>query len=307
MISRRTVALDNGLVRLEALADGGPRIVGLELEGRHVFGAIAGPERETPWGTYRLFGGHRLWHAPESPPWTCVPDDGGLAVAERPGTLVLERFEEPTRLRKTIEVHLSPAGAEVAVTHVVRNEGDEPVELAPWAITLLPLGGIAVLPQETDALDEEARGPNRTLVLWPYTSFADPRLELGDDAVLVRGAPGPELKIGQRNTVGWASYERDGVVFRKSFEPAGPFPYPDLGCNVEVYACAGYLELETLGPLQALAPGDEARHAERWQLRATDARPGELRRQAGIGLAGAIAFGDVGTFARRVAAPERPA
>ncbi|MBR4717577.1 MAG: hypothetical protein IKP09_05900, partial [Lentisphaeria bacterium] len=40
--------------------------------------------------------------------------------------------------------------------------------------------------------------------------------------------------------------------------------YPDLGSSIEVYTEGGYLELETLGPLAILEPGDEVTHSEYW-------------------------------------------
>jgi hypothetical protein len=42
--------------------------------------------------------------------------------------------------------------------------------------------------------------------------------------------------------------------------------YPHGGCNVEVFTSAQYLEMETLGPLTTLAPGQEVLHVEEWHL-----------------------------------------
>ena len=38
---------------------------------------------ETPHGRYELFGGHRLWFAPEDPDRVAVPDDAGLVEHRR--------------------------------------------------------------------------------------------------------------------------------------------------------------------------------------------------------------------------------
>jgi hypothetical protein len=268
---RPTLALDNGALRLEVLADGGPRIVRLLFDGEDILAEAPGVGRETPWGPYRPLGGHRLWHAPEDPPWTCVPDDDGLSVTHFPRALRLERHEVPTGLRKAIEVEVAEEAPEVTLRHLIRNEGDAPVTLAAWAITVLPLHGTAILPQNSGPFAGAERSPNRTLVLWPYSSYADRRLHLGDDLVLVRGEPGPELKIGQLNTRGWAAYLRDGILLCKTFDPQPAAPYPDLGCNVEVYSTERFLELETLGPLRELAPGEETWHEERWRLHRVEA------------------------------------
>jgi len=50
--------------------------------------------------------------------------------------------------------------------------------------------------------------------------------------------------------------------------------YPDMGACFEMFANADVLELETLGPLTKLAPGESLRHVERWSLY-RDVRIGE--------------------------------
>ena len=44
--------------------------------------------------------------------------------------------------------------------------------------------------------------------------------------------------------------------------------YPDFGCNFEVFTNPDFLELETLGPLVELRPGEVVEHVERWWLSA---------------------------------------
>jgi hypothetical protein len=42
--------------------------------------------------------------------------------------------------------------------------------------------------------------------------------------------------------------------------------YPDGGCNSELFTNPEFLELETLGPLVELKPGQTGEHVERWWL-----------------------------------------
>ena len=42
--------------------------------------------------------------------------------------------------------------------------------------------------------------------------------------------------------------------------------YADRGCNFELYTDANILEVETLGPLATLAPGEKTEHTEIWSL-----------------------------------------
>ena len=54
----------------------GPRIVRLGLAGsdRNLLAETPDLGWETPHGRYELFGGHRLWFAPEDPDRVAVPD-----------------------------------------------------------------------------------------------------------------------------------------------------------------------------------------------------------------------------------------
>jgi hypothetical protein len=265
----KTLLLESGQLSVEVLADAGPRIVRLVLAGssENVLGEVADIGWDTPWGRYKLRGGHRLWCAPENPPLTSAPDEGSLLVGEHTNGLRLERLEPQSGLRKVMEVELAPDRAAVTVRHCIRNEREVAVELAPWAITILPLGGVALLPQQRGPIGESEFLPNRTLVLWPYSSVSDPRLELGDELVLVRAAAAPSpFKVGYLNRAGWAAYLRGNVLFCKHFDPSAASAHADLNSNVEVYCNDRLLELETQAPLSRLEPGAEATLEERWEL-----------------------------------------
>ena len=265
----KTLLLENEQLSVEVLADAGPRIVRLALAGssENVLGEVADIGWDTPWGRYNLRGGHRLWCAPENPPLTSAPDEGGLLLGERTNGLRLERLEPQSGLRKVMEIELAPDRAAVTVKHCVRNEQEVAVELAPWAITILPLGGVALLPQQKGPIGEREFLPNRALVLWPYSSVSDPRLELGDELVLVRAAAAPSpFKVGYLNRAGWAAYLRGDVFFCKHFDPSAASDHADLNSNVEVYCNDRMLELETQAPLSRLEPGAEATFEERWDL-----------------------------------------
>ena len=137
--------------------------------------------------------------------------------------------------------------------------------LAPWAITQFPLGGQMIVPSSTDATGPQA---DRSLVLWPYTDPSDPRLRLTADAVLVDAvASGSRLKIGVAPGRGHASYGRNGTVLEKHVAVDADASYADRGAAIQVFVSDAFCELETLGPLRQLAPGDVATHRERWIVR----------------------------------------
>ena len=255
-------------VWVDVLAAAGPRIVRLGRSGskRNLLAETPGLGWETPHGRYELYGGHRLWFAPEDPDLVAVPDGHGLVVESEPGGIRLTGpAEPPTGLVRSMVLRLSSTRPALEVCHELRNVADRPIELAPWSITQLPLGGTVLLPERPATPGHHVR-PNRMLVLWPYASWADERFRPRDGLLTLDAQPGPSFKLGYFNEAGWVAYARDGAVLVRRFEAMAGKPHPDLGCNVEAYLGPRYLELELLGPLAELAPGATATLVERWEI-----------------------------------------
>lgn len=266
-----TRILDNGFIRMEALSNAGPRIMHLSLSGgKNLLAKLTCKEKRiTPYGDFYFMGGHRFWHAPEALPRSYIPDNDGLTTEDLPdGIRLLRPAETGSGIAKTIDIHLTPGRAAATLTHTLRNDGLWEIEIAPWALTMFRLDGTVILPQP--AGDPNSLLHNRILVVWPYTHINDPRLVLRDDFILIRATPSlPALKIGYYNPDGWLAYWLDGVLFRKTFHSSGQqtgAAYPDAGCNTESYCSDQSVEMETLGPLQKLAPGESVTLTETWEL-----------------------------------------
>ena len=60
------------------------------------------------------------------------------------------------------------------------------------------------------------------------------------------------------NKVGWAAYARQGLLFVKRIPYDPKAAYTDHGSNTEVYTEARFFEVESLGPLVTLVPGQTA-------------------------------------------------
>jgi len=267
-----TGSLENSYMHLDYLIGAGPRIVRLILKdpcaGENLLAEVPDKKLDTPYGTYYFRGGHRLAYAPETFPGTYYPDNNGLIVEEMDGGVRLCQLAEPlSGVRKVLDIRLDPGRAALTLVHRLYNDGEMPVDLAPWGITQLRLGGLVLLPQPLPVSEENSMLPNRHLVLWAYTHWSDPRLDIYDDYVLVHAHPNPDpCKIGVLDVCGWAAYLNGSVLMVKRFEPRPDLPYPDLGCNVEVYCNDLYVELETLAPIQRLQPGQEAVYPETWEF-----------------------------------------
>jgi len=256
-----SASLENEFLRVDYLTTTGPRIVGLYAQGAdgNLLAETPDARWPTPHGEFILHGGHRLWVAPEDPFFT-GPEDG-MDVCTEKDKVVLRSSVDASGLQKEITVELD--GNSLQLAHRVTWHGEKPMELAPWAITQVRLGGLGILPQPvSDGLQ-----PNRNLVFWPYSRIHDERLEIHDDLILIHGRAAEQaLKIGHYNTHGWIACALENVLFIKKFNCTSADKYPDLGCNVEAYVKDSCLELETLGPLVKLIPNESVTHEETWQV-----------------------------------------
>jgi len=228
----RTGVLENEHARLEFTLDAGPRIVRFSVAGgRNVFAETPDAQWDTVHGRpYRLLGGHRLWSSPECPLEEQVPDDEPVGVDEHADGVDLTG-STPTHegLSRRIELRLAADGARVRVRHLLENGTDRAVRVAAWALTQVTPGGVAVLPLPAEAPDGDQL-PNRNVVLWPYTSLGDARLQVGDDAIRIAATDDDTLlKVGCLNRSGSVAYELDDVTFSKRFRPEPDGQHVDLG------------------------------------------------------------------------------
>ena len=105
-------------------------------------------------------------------------------------------------------------------------------------------------------------------MLWAYTDLSDPRFAIGPKYIRLRSDPAltTPQKFGVGDKQGWAAFSHGRTVFVKRFAHDPGATYPDYGSNVEVFTNGSFIELETLGPLARLRPGEVAEHVEEWQL-----------------------------------------
>jgi hypothetical protein len=198
-----------------------------------------------------------------------LPDNAPVTFERLPeGLRLTPPVEAATQLQKVLDVELPARTGRVRVTHRLHNRGLWPVTLAPWSLSMMAPGGTAVVPLPPRGSHEDNLLPVSHLVSWAYTDLADPRWTWGARHILLRsdsGAATPQ-KLGASVPDGWLAYARAGHLFVKRFDVAPEQAYPDFGSQAEIFTDHRFLELETLGPLAALAPGAAVEHVEEWQL-----------------------------------------
>ncbi|MBI5353822.1 MAG: hypothetical protein HZB50_14360 [Chloroflexi bacterium] len=267
------VALENETIRLLLSRSMGPRILSLSLGGgENLLAELPDFVTEHPGvGIFHFYGGHRLWHAPEEINRTYLPDDAPVNISSiEGGYLMTQDVEIKTGLQKSIEVCLEKNSSRVVITHRLHNRGFWDVTCAPWAITQLKVGGIAILPQ---ACQKTGVLPNRSLALWDYTNISNPNVILGRNYIMLNARSQEPFKVGFPNPRGWLAYWLNDTLFVKRAKYAAQSAYYDFGSSSECYCNGQFLELETLGPIQTIAPNESIPHVETWELYGNVTRP----------------------------------
>lgn len=271
----RCVSLGNGSIELLATLDFGPRIIHLSSIGgknlffedlEEVFTAGGEPFEAVGGGTWKIYGGHRLWTSPEAVPRTTYPDNEPVdwSVAGDYGIVLRPAPERWNQITKEIEVRFDPQRGGITVIHRVTNNGAWPVKLSPWALSVMSGGGRAIVPMSAA---DGGMLPNRRYVHWSYNRLNDPRVSFTESELIVDQGEGPTpYKIGADNEAGWAAYSNHGDTFIKRYDPVRGGSYPDFGVSFELYTNSLFLELETLGEYKELAGNETAEHIERWQV-----------------------------------------
>jgi hypothetical protein len=267
------VLLENKSIRLLISRSVGPRILSFSFAGgENLMAELPDVVLDCPGsGIFHAYGGHRLWHAPEEPGRTYLPDDSSVEIVPMEnGCLVTQDIETQTGLQKSMEICLQGDAPKVVVTHRLSNQGLWPVTCAPWAITQLKTGGIAILPQ---SCEETGVLPNRSLALWPYTNPSNPNVTWGKSYVLVYANMDAPFKVGFPNPRGWLAYWLNGTLFVKRAKYETQSSYFDFGSSSECYCSDRFIEMETLAPISTIEPGGFVTHVEEWELYGKVDRP----------------------------------
>lgn len=276
---KNNLRLTNGSVELIVTLDVGPRVIAYRQPGgfnvMKNYESMMGGTDEAEW---QIRGGHRFWLAPEDLTRTYFPDN--RPVKWEPLGDFGVKFTPPPEaeygVQKEMQLKLSPTGTRVDVMLKVTNIGSTSTELAPWGPTVMAPGGVEIIPlpskaphpgHPSRAKSPADYAPNQELILWPYFDFADPRWTFGKKYIFLKqdANRGP-TKIGMAHREGWIGYLNSNTLFVKRFDYREGAIYPDRGTRYQTFSNEDMLEMETVGELVTLAPGQSAELRESWEL-----------------------------------------
>ena len=217
-------------------------------------------------GIWHIYGGHRLWASPETAPRTPYPDNEPIRYSVGENSI---RFIQPvqkwTNIGLEIEIVFEGENT-IGVYHRLTNLGAWEVEFAPWGLSVLDGGGTEIFPLPNNDTGFLA---NTWISLWSYCRMNDKRVKWGDKYITVTqdSECANPFKMGMRSYHGWSAYIKNNTLFVKYFNPYydnGVFP--DGGMNFETYTNNYFVEMESLGELKKVKPGETVEHKETWEI-----------------------------------------
>jgi hypothetical protein len=203
-------------------------------------------------GEWRLHGGHRFTVAPECDD-SYEPDNAPCQAENRGPELRVSAPLGSKGLRRALIISAATDGSGFDLRHILENHGEQPWRGALWGITCVPHSGSVLAPRT-----------HPRVRFWPNAERTHWDLGPGHISLTPNGARG---KAGWHSDAGWlASLQREATFVIHCPETPLASECVDEGCNLEVFICADYVELETLSGEVTIAPDGHAEHLQRWRL-----------------------------------------
>ncbi|MCS7231599.1 MAG: hypothetical protein RMJ67_05640 [Elusimicrobiota bacterium] len=265
------IKFSNGVVDLLIPKKFGPRILYFGFKNqKNIFEEVEDVEFKNKYGVWKIYGGHRLWIAPESIE-TYYPDNDEVEIKSEAEGLVVSNCYKEIGIKKEITLKFKDKN-KVELIHRIYNISKNTKEFSLWTLSVMCKNGVAVLPQNIKKSDKFGFLPTKNLVFWSYTDFKDKRLKITKDYIYIKQDPKIKrpLKIGQYLVSGWIGYKIDKYFFIKKLKSEiEPYPYvyyPDFTSNVEIYTSDKFLELEFVSKLYKIKKGEFGELKEEWEL-----------------------------------------
>ena len=269
-------SLSAGNLEIVATADIGPRIIFFGEKGGpnmlKIYKDQAGRSGDQKWLVY---GGHRVWAAPEDPVLSYIPDNDPVDVIinDEEKSIRLIRSNDGSGLQKSIELRVD--NDKFIICNKLMNEGNVPVRTASWGLTSCAPGGVAILPLIRNTEEDLLLRSDFSLNLWNYTDLGEPSFEWHKNVLCIHQdrclAP---QKVGYSIEKPILAYKLgDNLIVKKKIGATYPdFEYPDRNSNTEVYFNPDLIELEFLSEWKTLLPSEFVFHEEELSLIKIDDR-----------------------------------
>lgn len=210
-----------------------------------------GPERAIPDHPYLFFG---KWEARIT----------GSGEAE-----MISVKDIATGVQLIRKFRLAEKGSQLEFTQIIRNVSSEAKTYCHWGRTFVKGGGISLAP-----VDKTTKFPEGYLNILPRESApiqpseANRNLRVRDGIFEIIGPPAYP-KFFTDSYAGWLAYiTKDNQLFVKKYPVCPDKTYGDKGNSTAsiYYLREQFCEIEPIGPMELIQPGEEASFTEVWYL-----------------------------------------
>ncbi|MGI4791954.1 MAG: hypothetical protein ACRYFS_24285 [Janthinobacterium lividum] len=237
---------------------------------------------DTDLESWANFGGDKLWPSPQStwpggfwPPDKAFDGDPFYVQAIPNGVRLISPGSLPFAARAFRSITMRPGQTRLYFDQKLVKDAHapKPFPIGVWTITQVRGDGTVSIPTIPIASQ-----PNGFLSLSDVgVTEAAPYYQLTDQTLRIVRDPVKSHKISAWPSTGVISFHYgSGLTFSEHFTPPAPgASYAPNEQPTEVYAAGGkpgYFELEILGPLSSLNPGESAALSVYWQLYRTPHR-----------------------------------
>ncbi len=176
--------------------------------------------------------------------------------------------DESSGVQLVREFTLDRDSSHLRVTQTIINISDEMKRYNHWSRTLADGGGVCIVP-----LSDFSRFPLGYIYYGPgpvlnYRHEEHPNIRVRDGYLEILGTP-PQPKFGIDSYAGWLGYiTRRDLLFVKRFPVFPTRHYGEVaGYTISLwYFKESMCELEPIGPLEYIKPGESASFTEDWWL-----------------------------------------
>jgi len=262
----RVLWMTDGKTDLAVALDFGIRVVHLSAAGCENLFYVQPADRSDGYvaGDWCLYGGHRLWLSPES--WdSYFPDNSPIRYTVCDDAILFEQgLDTQLNVYKSLCVRFLEDGS-ISIRQQIRNASDQPLTGAAWGVNTLDAGGTAEI--VFACVEPGGFQPTRSISLWSVTNLGDPRLRFTHNRLFATHMPLKDyLKLGFFCNPGHVVFKNKGQSMQLTFDADPDAEYSDNGCNFELFMCAQFMELESLGKKTDILPGQCAVHTEYWRI-----------------------------------------
>jgi hypothetical protein len=274
--------LANPLVRVVVVPQIGGRIMEYSLLGENVIwrnpaelGVVMPSDLGKKWHNY---GGYKAWNAPQAR-WRAPDYDNfyDYAPAKAEPISSTGDGEQMVGVRVTTapiphlgfqfirDVFLSDRTSRVRIIETMRNVSNREIEWSIWDVTQVKAPCWIAFPLHVTKHCPD--GWRRLL----GPEYPDPHSVTALGKIGVMRYSGALDKAGTPSPDGWIVYIKDQLAYVKQWGVRTvDAEYPDFGCSAQAFtadkAMGGYAEIEVLGPMVKLKPGETASLTQDWFL-----------------------------------------